>query len=233
MKRQILLEPSSTMRDFRKQPSDRLLRVVASGLALLLAIPSGGCSWIGVTRPPQRPVDTAPPVQCTRSTAAPVGDTIISVLTLLGGIGTLAYGAAGGICFNGMFGGTPAPCPAIPGAVWAGVGIMAVGVAAGVSAGFGYSWTAECRELEDMQTACLAGVEDSCTALRQKPPSSERQERSSSGFEAGKFEAGKPCAADTECRPGLICRYGYCATAQEANRDSQGEPPWPKGRPTP
>lgn len=213
MKRPLLLVPSLTRR-CQKLMSDRpLLKLGAISVAVLLVIPSGGCSWIGVTSPPQRPVDAAPPVQCTRSTSAPVGDTIISVLAVLGGLGTLAYGAGGGYCFSfSLPGGQPAPapsCPAIQGAVWAGVGIMAVGVAAGISAGFGYSWTAECRELEGLQTACLAGVEDSCTALRQKPPSSQRQERPPSGFEAG-----QPCAADAECRPGLICRYGYCATAK-------------------
>jgi len=209
MKRQIQPEPSPTRECRKPMPERSLLKAVAISVAILLVIPSGGCSWIGVTSPPQRPVDAAPPVQCTRSTSAPVGDTIIGVLAVLGGVGTVAYGSSGGICMNGMWGGPPAPCPVIQGAVWGGAGIIVAGVAALVSAGFGYSWTAECRELEELQTACLAGVEDSCTALRQKPPSSQRQEGPPSGFEAG-----KPCAADAECRPGLICRYGYCATAQ-------------------
>jgi len=95
MKRPLLLVPSLT-RGCQKPMSDRpLLRAVAISVAVLLVIPSGGCSWIGVTSPPQRPVDAAPPVQCTRSTSAPVGDTIISVLAVLGGLGTLAYGAGG------------------------------------------------------------------------------------------------------------------------------------------
>ena len=186
-----------------------LLKLGAISVAVLFGISTGGCSWIGVTSPPQRPVDAAPPVQCTRSVAAPVGDTIIGVLALLAGAGTISYGASGGVCLNGMFGGPAAPCPVIQGAVWGGVGIIVAGVVAFVSAGFGYNWTADCRELESLQTACLAGVEDSCAALREKPSSSQRQEIPPSGFEAG-----KPCAADAECRPGLICRYGYCAIGQ-------------------
>ena len=163
MKRQILLEPSRT-RECRKPVSDLYQRIVAVALAWLLAIPSGGCSWIGITRPPSRPIGATPPVQCTTGVAAPVGDTIIGVLTVAIGVALVA-----------IAGSTDDKDSA--GAIAAGVGIMALGATAGVSAGFGYGWTAECRELEELQKKCIAGVEASCAALRAEPSTSEGQDK--------------------------------------------------------
>jgi len=169
MKRHILGEPSRTT-ECRKPLSDRYQRVVAVALAFLLAIPSGGCSWIGVTKPPSRPIDATPPVQCTRSVAAPVGDTIIGVLAVATGVALTVLGTNPiGLC-------NP-PCPADTGAIWGGVGLMALGVTAIISAGFGYSWTADCRELEELQQKCIAGVEASCVALRAEPSTSEGQDK--------------------------------------------------------
>jgi hypothetical protein len=154
------------LRSDRRHPH---MGAVAAVLAALLALPTGGCSWIGVTRAPQRPVPATPPVQCTSGVAAPVGDTIIGVLAIAAGA-VLAVAGASPICLG-------APCPADTGLVLAGVGIMALGVTAGVSAVFGYGWTAECRELEEVQTRCIAGVEASCAALRADPASSQVQEK--------------------------------------------------------
>jgi hypothetical protein len=163
MKHQTLLEPSPT-RECRKPVSDRYQRIVAVALALLLAIPSGGCSWIGITKPPSRPIDATPPVQCTTGVAAPVGDTIIGVLTVATGVALVA-----------IAGSTSNKDSA--GAIAAGVGAIALGATAGVSAGFGYTWTAECRELEEFQKACIAGVEASCAALRAEPSTAEGQDK--------------------------------------------------------
>jgi hypothetical protein len=162
MMRQVLLEPSPT-RECRKPVSGRYERIVAVALALLLAIPSGGCSWIGITKPPNRPIDATPPVQCTTGVAAPVGDTIIGVLAIATGVAVIA-----------IAGGTSNKDSA--GVIAAGVGAIALGGTAGVSAGFGYTWTAECRELEELQKKCIAGVEASCSALRAEPSSSKDRE---------------------------------------------------------
>jgi hypothetical protein len=191
MKRQILLEPSPTTGESRKPLSDRHLRVVAVALALLLAIPSGGCSWIGVTKPPSRPIDATPPVQCTSGVAAPVGDTIIGVLAIIAGAVMTSYGASGGPCSYNVLG-SSAPCPADPGFVWGGVGIMTVGVAAVVSAGFGYNWTADCRELEELQNKCIAGVEASCKNLQVGPPD--------------KPNRGANCSKPEDCKGGTECK---------------------------
>jgi len=51
-----------------------------------------------------------------------------------------------------------------------GVGVAALGAVLGVSAGFGYSDTAECRELQQTQLSCVNGVEDSCRVLKQRTP---------------------------------------------------------------
>ena len=171
MNGQILLEPSPT-RECRKPVSDRYQRIVAVALALLLAIPSGGCSWIGITKPPSRPIDATPPVSCTTGVAAPVGDTIIGVLTVATGVAVVAY-AANPMC---LYGCASQSKTGYIGYIWAGVGAIVLGVTAGVSAGFGYSWTAECRELEELQNRCIAGVEASCAALRAEPSSSQHQE---------------------------------------------------------
>ncbi|MCX5731122.1 MAG: hypothetical protein NTY18_07190 [Deltaproteobacteria bacterium] len=177
MKRQILLEPSPTTGESRKPLSDRHLRVVAVALALLLAIPSGGCSWIGVTKPPSRPIDATPPVQCTSGVAAPVGDTILSVLTLVSGIGMTAFGSLWSS--NNVY-------------VWGGIGLLAVGVTTGVSAGFGYNWTADCRELEELQNKCIAGVEASCKNLQVGPPD--------------KPNRGANCSKPEDCKGGTECK---------------------------
>jgi hypothetical protein len=160
MKRQILLEPSPT-RESRRPVSDRCRRIVAVALASLLAIPSGGCSWIGITRPPSRPIDATPPVQCTTGVAAPVGDTIIGVLTAATGVAVVAFSA---IFADSEY-------------IWAGVGGIALGATALASSIYGYNWTSECRELEELQNRCIAGVEASCAALRAEPSSSEGQDK--------------------------------------------------------
>jgi hypothetical protein len=162
MKCQIQQEPSPT-RECRKPVSDRYQGIVAVALALALAIPSGGCSWIGITRPPSRPIDATPPVQCTTGVAAPVGDTIIGVLTVAAGVAVVAFAASMGSMDSG-------------GAIAAGVGGIALGATALASSINGYNWTAECRDLEELQKKCIAGVEASCGALRADPSISQHQE---------------------------------------------------------
>jgi hypothetical protein len=161
-------------------------RVAAVAAATWMAFTASGCSWIGVTRAPERPVDPSPPVSCTRSVVAPVGDTLISVLTLVSGIGLTAFG--------GVWGTSNAY-------LWGGIGLLAVGVTTGVSAGFGYSWTADCREIGDLQVSCIAGVEASCRNLKVGPPE--------------KSNRGARCNGPQDCTGGAECKqssegHGVC-----------------------
>lgn len=154
---------------------------------------SGGCSWIAVTRAPERPVDPSPLVTCTRSVAAPVSDTILGSLALIGGIGMTAYGSHP-LCLSST-------CSSDSGLIWGGVGLAVAGVALGVSAGFGYSWTAECREMGDLQLSCISGVEASCANLKVGPP--EKPNR------------GDRCNGPQDCKGGTECQessegYGIC-----------------------
>jgi hypothetical protein len=159
--------------------------IVAIASASCVAFTSAGCSWIGVTRVPERPVSPAPPVTCTRSVAAPVGDTILAALAVIAGGTMTAYGS-NPFCLSSS-------CPSEPGLIWGGVGLMAVGVTLGVSAGFGYSWTADCREIGDLQEACIAGVEASCKNLQLGPPEKPNRGARCSGPE--------DCRGGTECKP--------------------------------
>jgi len=161
-------------------------KMAAVVAASCLAFTGGGCSLIGVSRAPERPVDPSPPVVCTRSVAAPVGDTVISALTLLSGIGMAAFGSVWGT--SNVY-------------LWGGIGLLAVGVTTGVSAGFGYSWTSDCREIGDLQAACISGVEASCNNLKMGPPE--------------KSNRGARCDGPQDCRGGAECKkssegYGVC-----------------------
>lgn len=141
-----------------------LLKSCAVMAATCTAVTAGGCSWIGVTRAPERPVSAAPPAVCTRSVAAPVGDTILGGLAVIAG-GALIYTSSHQICLSG--------CPTDQGLLWGGIAAVAAGVTLGVSAGFGYAWTAECREIQEQQSACISGIEASCAALRVLPAKGE------------------------------------------------------------
>jgi hypothetical protein len=63
---------------------------------------------------------------------------------------------------------------------------MAAAIPTAFSAGYGFSKTSDCRQLKEIQLACVSGVENSCAALRGKP-------------------AGEDCAEDVECGGGNIC----------------------------
>ena len=134
--------------------------VVALGLALM---PGTGCSWILINKPPPEPVPVTPPVVCTTSVASPVVDTVLAVAALGTGIAAIAMSSeSSGSC-------TGIGCVDLSGLNTAGVVAGAVIGAAAIplafSAGYGYSTTAECRELKDTQLACISGVEGSCSRL--------------------------------------------------------------------
>jgi len=138
-------------------PRRRLVSILA-GCAL---VPGTGCSWIFVNQPPSDPVPVAPPVVCTTSVASPIVDTVLAAAALGVGIATAAMSSKSGGTCTGSFG-----CMNMSGLNTAGTAMgVVLGLAAvplAYSAGYGYSTTAECRELKASQLACVSGVEASC-----------------------------------------------------------------------
>lgn len=144
--------------------------LVALAIAASLAL--SGCSWIGMTRPPQPPVAESPPVTCTTSRVAPAFDTAGAVLLGVPGLITTVYGIAVPACsgsgWDCMFqpgsGGDKAAIIAV------GLSVLGLGVLQTVSAVNGYGWASRCEDLREAQLACLSGVEPSCAVLRAVPP---------------------------------------------------------------
>jgi hypothetical protein len=146
------------------RPVPKRIRVVA-----LLLCCTCGCSWITVNRPPTGPVAKDERLDCTTSVAAPVADTVIGSAALVTGGTGVGVGIAA----------LAAPCDATtcwitePVAItYAAIGAVLLGlaVAEAFSAAYGFSRTAECRDLEQAQLACVSGVEASCARLRQRGP---------------------------------------------------------------
>jgi hypothetical protein len=131
--------------------------------ACLLA--STGCSWITVARPPQGPVEKGERLTCTTSVAAPVTDTVVSAVGVVGGGAGLISGIAASTCSD-------ATCViTLPWAVvvaTAGALLLGVGVMEAFSAAYGFGETAQCRDLERAQLACVSGVEASCAFLQDR-----------------------------------------------------------------
>jgi hypothetical protein len=166
------------------------LNLGARGLATILALaslPTAGCSWLFVNKPPKQPIPASPPIECTASVASPVIDTVIAVALAAGGAATIVLSeqnrpsscAPLAFCeINTMY--------TVGGAL-----LMAAAIPTAFSAGYGFSKTSDCRLLKEVQLACVSGVETSCAALRGKP-------------------AGEDCTADIECGGGNICFRGTC-----------------------
>ncbi len=130
--------------------------------ALLIAfLPATGCSWALVQKPPPGRVEAAPTVECTSSVASPVADTTGAVL--FGAAGIVIFSSSGTSCRQGEI--------CFRDAVIGG-GLASIGVATAlmVSAAYGYRTTAECRELERTQLACVSGVEAACRSLKDRKP---------------------------------------------------------------
>jgi hypothetical protein len=138
-------------------------------LAWLLA--GTACSWVTVVRPPQGPVGRDEKLACTTSVAAPVTDTVLSVVGIGGGgtalvAGTLAASQCdAATCFILAPGGIVLAA--------AGALVLGAGVMEAFSAAYGFGETSRCRELGHAQLACTSGVEPSCALLRNgsAPPS--------------------------------------------------------------
>ena len=135
---------------------------VALALTLVVTSPllSTGCSWITVQKPPPLPVEPAPPVACTASNGPPVFDTVLAVLSGLGGVAVIVAAAStSDLQQKG----------AVTAEIAGGAAAVAVGGLFAVSAASGYSSTAQCRDLQQSQAACLTGVETACRSLRLEP----------------------------------------------------------------
>jgi hypothetical protein len=160
------------------------VRALATILALA-SIPTAGCSWLFVNKPPEPPTPASPPIECTASVAAPLIDTLAAALLAGAGVAGFIYGAQPDQCSGGCW--FTLKSEAMAGAAVA----LASAVPLAISAGYGFSKTSDCRLLKEAQLACVSGVEASCAALRGKP-------------------AGEDCTADIECGGGNTCFRGTC-----------------------
>jgi len=137
------------------------LHVWSRGIAAMLVLaflPSTGCSWLGVSKPPNGPIHAAPPLECTSERGAPVTDTALAAGLL--GIGG-AFFIAGSTYPHNLSSGAAA----LGGAVF-----VAAAVPYAFSAGYGYSTTSQCRHLKETQLSCVSGVEASCRSLEERKP---------------------------------------------------------------
>ena len=172
-----------------------LRRRFVSVVLVFALLPGTGCSWIFVHQAPSDPVPVAPPVVCTSSVASPIVDTVLASAALSVGIATLAMSSKSSGSCTGGFG-----CLDMTGLNTLGIAVGAVlGLAAvplAFSAGYGYSATAECRDLKSSRLACISGVEESCNLLMNRALAGcERSAQEACTSEGG---------ADRSCREGKV-----------------------------
>lgn len=144
--------------------TSRLLLPVVCALSAQLS----GCSWVFVQKAPPGPVEAFPASACTSSAAGPIADTVLASLFAGGGL-ALIIGAVGTPHQSDPYAATVSTAyravVAASGAILAGGSIPWA-----FSAAYGYTHTADCRELRQNQAACLSGVEDSCRWLKHRTP---------------------------------------------------------------
>jgi hypothetical protein len=140
-----------------------------AALACLLA--STACSWVTVVRPPQGPVERDEKLTCTTSVAAPVTDTVLSVVGIAGGGTALLSGTLAATQCDAATCFIMEPWGIVLAA--AGALVLGAGVMEAFSAAYGFGETSRCRDLGHAQLACVSGVEPSCALLRNGtgPPS--------------------------------------------------------------
>jgi hypothetical protein len=166
------------------------VRALATILALA-SLPTAGCSWLFVNKPPQQPIPASPPMECTASVASPVIDTVVAVALAAGGAAIIVVSTQNRSQHACTPSGTLGDCDLYTYGFAGGGLLMAAAIPTAISAGYGFSKTSDCRTLKEIQLACVSGVENSCAALRGKP-------------------AGEDCSADIECGGGNICFRGSC-----------------------
>lgn len=124
----------------------------------------GGCSWAFVHKAPTPPIPLEPFATCTESVAAPILDTV-------GAASMLAVAAGGGfvLSLTCLDWNQTGHCPT---AALAAIGALpgaALAVVYGFSAWYGYRHTAACRELLELQRACLGGDPRACRRIQEDP----------------------------------------------------------------
>jgi hypothetical protein len=168
-----------------------------STVAMVLAFaaaPGTGCSWIFVDRPPPEPVPATTQVACTTSVASPVIDTTLAGLALGLGIAGIVAGSHPAPACSGWCFGTGFLTTVNTGTVVAGGVLVASAAPLALSAAYGYSTTAKCRELTDARLACVSGVESSCKRLTVEPQVAAN--------------VGVPCVVQEDCKGGTTCEPG-------------------------
>ena len=135
------------------------LRAMAAAVGLV-CLPTLGCSWITVNKPPPGPIQPTPPLECTTSGTAPEVDFITQTVLGLGGLVVTGTGI------------WPPENSSIEEhqTTWilAGVGAVGAAVVLGFSGRYGESATEECRKLKDAQLSCTSGVEEACRTLKER-----------------------------------------------------------------
>jgi len=152
----------------RLRSSDRCVAAVLAAASLSI----GGCSWIGMARPPKPPVEPAPPAACTTSRLAPALDTAGAVLIGVPAVTVTAVAIATPACNQAQGWDCLFQFPT-QGAKAATIvlGLVFVGLAVvdTVSAVNGFEWANDCQAIQAQQLACVSGTESSCAALRTGP----------------------------------------------------------------
>ncbi len=189
---------------------------LATALLFTSAVPSSGCSWAFMAKPPHIVAVPNYPVDCTTSRAAPVLDTICSAYFVANGILVAALPN----CENVRSG---EPCAAS--SVKAGGIILSGGLAllCGFSAGSGFGGSARCQQVKDLNAGCMTGDLRACQQLRPgwvpasfTPPAAAPNLIGPIPPAAGPSQvpstepAQTGCTKDTDCKGVRICVSGAC-----------------------
>ncbi len=135
-------------------------RTIAA-VSVLCLVAGAGCSWVGMRRPPERPIAADQPIRCTAAPAAPLVDAVLAVPALAGGVTLLANGGAGHCGYSG-------PCLTTA-EVGLGVILVLAGGMYAASALHGFQSANQCSEVLDSQRDCLGGNVAACRKLQASP----------------------------------------------------------------
>ncbi|MFT3913293.1 MAG: hypothetical protein QM704_04130 [Anaeromyxobacteraceae bacterium] len=200
-------------------------RKATAVLLALTMIPSGGCSFMFMSRAPDPVPAPNYPVECTSSTAAPVLDSVctgyFAVNTaVIAGMKDCKDAYAGESCLDGKGGGMALS-----------LGLGALCLASAVS---GFGKAQECQAVKNQNALCITGNVQACGALNPNwrptvtpapqpvPPAAPAATPAPvpalapalPAAPAQRFDglpAGANCTATWQCAVGLACPAGVCA----------------------